>query len=86
MEWLPGQTAIWPNGEVPADRRLANVTPKGQKEDLGCQWDLSAWEGHGTEDHPERHHVACMWQPGAQAQTTWVYDRQVLLDQPDPPL
>ncbi|KAJ7398690.1 hypothetical protein BTVI_122832 [Pitangus sulphuratus] len=47
-----------------------------------CQPDLGAWEGYGA-DHAECHHMACTGQRGDQAQAEWVYERQVLLDQPD---
>lgn len=31
----------------------------------------------------EAHYMACAGQPRDQAQKTWIYKRQVLLDQPD---
>jgi len=75
----------WLTGEVPADWRLANVMPiykKGWKGDLGkqaCQSDLGAREGYRP-DHLECHHMAGIGKTGDQAQSAWVYERQVLLD------
>ena len=38
---------------------------------------------YGT-GHPECHYVAHEEQPGDQAQSAWVHERQVVLDNPDP--
>lgn len=46
-----------------------------------CQPDMSASEGHG-DDHRECHHATSTGQPGYKAQLAYVYERQVLLDQP----
>ncbi|KAK4806350.1 hypothetical protein QYF61_017219 [Mycteria americana] len=79
----------WLSGEVPVDWRSASVTPiyrkgreGGSAELQGCQSDLGAGEGYGA-DHLECHHAARTGQPGDQARSSWVYERQVLLDQPD---
>ena len=54
--------------------------PEGGSRDLQvCQADLDAREGYGA-DHLECHHTTCTEQPGDQAQSAWVYERQVLLD------
>ena len=62
---------------------LAPLVPEGleggSRELQSCQSDLGAGEGYGA-DHLECHHVACTGQPGDQAQSAWVYERQVLLD------
>ncbi|GAB0176985.1 hypothetical protein GRJ2_000163700 [Grus japonensis] len=78
----------WITREVSVDWKLADVTPiykKCQKKDLGnlqaCQSDLGAGEDY--EDPPECHHAAHTGQQGNRAQSAWVYERQVLLDQPD---
>ena len=47
-----------------------------------CQPDLDAGEGYKA-DHLECTHRACEGQPGDQAQSARVHERQVLLDQPD---
>ncbi|GAB0205293.1 receptor-type tyrosine-protein phosphatase zeta [Grus japonensis] len=75
----------WLTREVPVDWRLANVMPiykKGQKDDPGiqaCQSSLRAGECYGA-DHLEYHHMTHTGQPGDQAQSAWVYERQVLFD------
>ncbi|GAB0205127.1 mitochondrial enolase superfamily member 1 [Grus japonensis] len=76
----------WLNGEVPVDWRLANVPPiykKGQKEDLGNYRPVSLALVLSTimdQIHLECHHWAHTGQLGDQAQSAWVYERQVLLD------
>ena len=47
-----------------------------------CQSGFSAREAHGA-DYLESHHEALTGQPGDQAQSAWIYERQVLLDKPD---
>ncbi|GAB0186005.1 mitochondrial enolase superfamily member 1 [Grus japonensis] len=74
----------WLTGEVPVDWRLANVMPiykKSQKEDLGNYRpvSLTSVPGYGA-DPLECHHTARTGQPDDQAQSAWVYERQVLLD------
>ena len=76
----------WLTGEVPVDWRLANVTPiykKGRKEDPGNYRPVSLTSVLGKvmeADRLECHHVARTGQPSDQAQSAWVYERQVLLD------
>jgi len=47
-----------------------------------CQPDLGAGEDYGGA-HPEFAHQAYEGQPGDQAQSAWVHERQVLLDHAD---
>ena len=54
----------------------------GSRELQTCQPDLSVREDYGA-IHPECTHQAREGQPGVQAQTTWVHQRQMLLGQPD---
>lgn len=68
------------------DWKLENVTPIYRDRISGelqvCQPDLGAMQGYGA-DHPEHNHAAHTGQPGHQAQSRWVCERKVLLDQPD---
>ncbi|PKU40384.1 rna-directed dna polymerase from mobile element hypothetical protein [Limosa lapponica baueri] len=76
----------WQTGEVLTDWHPANVMPihkKGLKNELGNYRPVSlTWKGHGT-DHPECHYAAHEGHRGDQAQSAWVYERQVLLDKPN---
>ena len=66
----------WLTGDVPADWRLADVTPifkKGWKDDPGSyRPHLGARKGYGT-DNLGSHHGPVKGQPGDQAQSVWVY-------------
>lgn len=62
------------------DAHLQKGLEGGSGEPLACQPFLSAGEGHGV-GHLECHHTSHTGQQGGQAQTAWVYERQVLLDQ-----
>ena len=44
--------------------------------------DFGAREADGAA-HPEYHHTTHAGQPDDQAQSAWVYEKQVLLDKPD---
>jgi len=75
----------WLTGEVPDNWRLASVTriyKKDQKEDPGNYRPVS------LTSVPGKVMEQFIWstslgQPGDQAQSAWVHERQVLLDQPD---
>jgi len=51
----------------------------GSRELQACQPDLGAREDYGA-IRPACAHRACEGQPGHQAQSAWVHERQVLLD------
>ena len=53
------------------------INKKGELQ--ASQSDLGATEGYGA-DHLECHHMTPTGQSGDQAQSAWVYERQVLLD------
>lgn len=62
------------------DAHLQKGLEGGSGEPLACQSFLSAGEGHRV-GHLECHHTSHTGQRGGQAQTAWVYERQVLLNQ-----
>lgn len=64
------------------DAHLQEVRDGGSGKLQACQSDLGAREARGA-DYLERHHTALAEQPDDQAQSAWVYQRQVLLDEPD---
>lgn len=74
------------NRSVPVDSKLANVTPinkKGWKEDLGsCRCISPTLVLRMVTEHLECHHTAHKGQPGYQAQSARVCERQVLPDFP----
>lgn len=62
---------------------MTPIYKKSWKEDLGnYRSDLGAKEAQRA-DYLECHHSALTGQPSDQAQSAWVYLRQVLLDEPD---
>ena len=61
---------------------MTPIYKKGWKADPGNYRPVSAREAHGA-DSLESHHAALAGQAGDQAQSAWVYERQVLLDEPD---
>ena len=79
----------WFTGEVPTDWKSANVTPiykKGRKDDLGNYRPVSLTSVPGK--LMEQLILSAIitthaGQPDDQAQSAWVYERQVLLDKPD---
>lgn len=72
----------WLTKEVLVNWRMAIY--KGQKEDLGnCQSDLSAREDREA-DHLKCHvHVHMQGNQVVRTQSAWVYEEQVLLDNPN---
>lgn len=76
----------WPTREVLVDWELAHVPSIGTEGVSGelqaCQSELGARVGYGA-DHVENNHTAHTGQPEQQAQSGWVYERQVPLYQPD---
>ncbi|GAB0210105.1 hypothetical protein GRJ2_003476300 [Grus japonensis] len=79
----------WLTGEVPDNWKVANIDvhlqegpERGSRELQACQPDLSTGEDYGAV-HLECTHQAGAGQPGDQAQSAWIHERQVLLDQPD---
>ena len=61
------------------DAHLQEKPEGGYGELQVSQSDHGAREGYGA-DHLECHHMTCTGEPGDQAQSAWLYERQVLLD------
>jgi len=74
----------WLTGNIPVDWKLANVAPiykKGWKKDPGNYRPVIVTLVPGKV--MEQFILACEEQPEDQAQSAWVHERQVLLDQLD---